>query len=91
MAPIIQYSSDAVKYYLYAAANLGKLKVVLESRSGCGVAADNFGRFGKIKLDSPRSQRAPGIKVVLLHLLFPKVVDNLLVRAYNTHINQENN
>ena len=52
---------------------------------------ENFGRFGQINLDSLRSQRAPGIKVALLYLLFPKVVDNLLKRTYNTRINQENN
>ena len=91
MAPIIQYSSDAVKYYLAVRPNSSKLKVVSETCGGCEIVVENFGRFGKIKLDSPRSQRAPGIKVVLLHLVCPKVIDNMLVRAYNTRINQENN
>ena len=87
MAPIIQYSSDAVKYYLAVRPNSSKLKVVSETCGGCEIIVENFGRFGQINLDTLRSQRAPGIKVVLLHLLFPKVVDNILVRAYNTHIN----
>jgi hypothetical protein len=91
MAPIIQYSSDAVKYYLAVRPNSGKLKVVSETCGGCEIVVENFGRFGQINLDTLRSQRAPGIKVVLLHLLCPKVVDNMVVWAYNTRINQENN
>jgi hypothetical protein len=91
MAPIIQYSSDAVKYYLAVRPNSRKLKVVSETCGGCEIVVENFGRFGQINLDTLRSQRAPGIKVVFLHLLCPKVLDNMVVWAYNTRINQENN
>jgi hypothetical protein len=60
MAPIIQYSSYAVKYYLAVAANSRKLKVVSETCGGCEIIVENFGRFGKIKLDTLRSCPAPG-------------------------------
>ena len=42
IAPIIQYSSDAVKYYLYAAANLGKLMIVSAGAGKLGLTRDNF-------------------------------------------------
>ena len=60
MAPIIQYFSYAVKYYLAVAANSGKLKVVSETRSGCEIIRENYGRFEQIILDTSRSRRAPG-------------------------------
>jgi hypothetical protein len=91
MAPIIQYSSYAVKYFLAVRPNSSKLKVVFETCGGCEIIVENFGRFEQINLDTLRSQRAPGIKVVFLHLLCPKVLDNMVVWAYNTRINQENN
>ena len=42
IAPIIQYSSDAVKYYLRVAANSGKLSLVLTNLGGCAIIYDNF-------------------------------------------------
>ena len=87
MAPIIQYFSYAVKYYLAVAANSGKLKVVSETRSGCEIIRENYGRFEQIILDTPRSRRAPGNYFVLGHRVCPKVVDNMVIWAYNTFIN----
>jgi hypothetical protein len=59
IAPIIQYSSDAVKYYLAVRPNSSKLKVVSETCGGCEIIVENFGRFGQINLDTPRSCPAP--------------------------------
>jgi hypothetical protein len=42
MAPIIQYSSDAVKYYLAVAANSGKLSLVLTNLGGCAIIYEDF-------------------------------------------------
>ena len=55
IAPIIQYSSDAVKYYLRVAANSGKLSLVLTNLGGCAIIYDNFGQFVQIVLDTLRS------------------------------------
>jgi hypothetical protein len=45
MAPIIQYSSDAVKYYLAVAANSGKLSLVLTNLGGCAIIYEDLRRF----------------------------------------------
>jgi hypothetical protein len=45
MAPIIQYSSDAVKYYLAVAANLRKLSLVLTNPGGCDIIYEDFGQL----------------------------------------------
>ena len=47
----------------------------------------NFGRFGQIILDTPRSCPAPGNYFVLGHRVCPKVVDSMVIWAYNTFIN----
>jgi hypothetical protein len=41
-APIIQYASELVKYYLQIAAGLGKLSQVLDSLGGCEIISDNW-------------------------------------------------
>ena len=58
-APIIQYSSYAVKYYLQIAPNLSKLSQVLTSLGGCDIIYENLGQFVQIVLDTSRSCAAP--------------------------------
>ena len=86
-APIIQYSSYAVKYYLQIAAGLGKLRQSLTSWGGCDIIRFNLGQFVQIVLDTPRSCAAPRNYFMFGHLLCPKVVDTLVMWVYNTFIN----
>ena len=58
-APIIQYFSYAVKYYLQIAAGLGKLSQVLNSLGGCDIIHGNLVQFVQIVLDTSRSCAAP--------------------------------
>ena len=58
-APIIQYFSYAVKYYLQIVANLSKLSQSLTSWGGCDIIYENLGQLGQIVLDTLRSCAAP--------------------------------